>query len=446
MLALKPQIDTTPAFMGAVLRLPFDQKFRLPCTIDGYKCEPSPSRLRIFVSSPFVPASIRGMRFLYRAIILFVFVCFHSSVGIALDPTSHISQYGHSIWRMQDGYFGGTPTAITQTKDGYIWVRSQGGLFRFDGVQFVRWGAQPGEELPTGDSMLGARDGSLWLGTGAGLTHLVNGRLTLYEKGWVSLPLIEDKDGKIWFFHVRPGDRTHPLCQVLRGEVHCYGNEAGLDIPGPSAMAQDASGDFWVGSDRTLVRWRPDSFGSSKVYRPQTLQSNPGYLGVARIICADDGSVWVGIAKPGKGGGLQHLINGTLKPFLAPKLNGETLTVTALLSDHQDNLWVGTLHGLYKIRDKNVDRYDTAEGLSGDVVRNIFEDREGNIWVATSGGLDMFRDLSIKSISAREGLSVEAVESVAAERDGRVLIGSSRLQVLEPGGVSVDTEKNPPGN
>ena len=211
-------------------------------------------------------------------------------------------------------------------------------------------------------------------------------------------------------------------------------------------MAQDASGDLWVGSDRTLVRWRPNSSGSSKVYRPQTLQSQAGNFGVAGITPAADGSVWVGIASPGKGGGLQHLINGTLKPFLAPKLNGETLTVTALLSDHQENLWVGTLHGLYKIRGKNVDLYGTAEGLSGDVVRKIFEDREGNIWVATSGGLDMFRDLRVKSISTREGLNEDAVESVAAARDGRVWVGTSRLQVLEPRGVSLDAERAPPGN
>src|SRR5579863_8202089 len=330
MLALKPQIDTTPAFMGAVLRLPFDQKFRLPGMIDGYTCEPSPSRLRIFVSSPFVPASIRGMRFLYRAIILFVFVCFHSSVVIALEPTSHISQYGHSVWRVQDGYFGGTLTAIAQTTDGYIWVRSQGGLFRFDGVRFVRWRAGSGEELSSTSvqTILGARDGSLWVGTETGLAHLVNGRLTLSEKGWATAPLIEDRDGKIWFLRVRPGDLTHPICEALQGEVHCYGKEAGLDIPGSSAMAQDDSGDLWVGSDRTLVRWRPGSSGSTKVYRPQTLQSNPGEEGVAGITCAADGSVWVGIAFPGKGGGLQHLVNGALKPFLAPKLNGETLTVT----------------------------------------------------------------------------------------------------------------------
>jgi hypothetical protein len=115
-------------------------------------------------------------------------------------------------------------------------------------------------------------DGSLWVGAEAGLAHLVNGRLTLYEKGWLSEPLIEDRDGKIWFLHVRPSGRTHSLCQVLQGEVHCYGNEDRLDIPGSGAIAQDASGDLWVGSERSLVRWRPVFSGPSKVYRPKALQ------------------------------------------------------------------------------------------------------------------------------------------------------------------------------
>jgi hypothetical protein len=49
-------------------------------------------------------------------------IFFISSAGriVALDPTSHISQYGHSVWRVQDGYFGGMPNSITQTTDGYI--------------------------------------------------------------------------------------------------------------------------------------------------------------------------------------------------------------------------------------------------------------------------------------------------------------------------------------
>jgi ligand-binding sensor domain-containing protein len=103
----------------------------------------------------------------------------------ALDPTSHISQYGHSVWRVQDGYFGeAATTSITQTTDGYIWVGTAAGLYRFDGVSFVRWSSPFGEELPSSNvlSLLGARDGNLWISTLRGLAHLVQDRLTVYLK------------------------------------------------------------------------------------------------------------------------------------------------------------------------------------------------------------------------------------------------------------------------
>jgi hypothetical protein len=64
----------------------------------------------------------------------------------ALDPTHRISQYGHSSWKIQDGYFGSQPVSITQTTDGYLWVETEGGIFRFDGVQFVSWTSLTGEK------------------------------------------------------------------------------------------------------------------------------------------------------------------------------------------------------------------------------------------------------------------------------------------------------------
>jgi len=371
-------------------------------------------------------------------------ILFVTSAGwiVALDPTSHISQHGHSVWRLQDGYFGGRPRHVAQTTDGYIWVGTNNGLFKFDGVRFVRWRAQSGEDLPSSSIsfLLGARDGSLWVGTEAGLAHLVNGRLSLCEKGSAVPLIMEDRDGKIWFSQYRNQNDDRPLCQVLESDVRCYGSKDGLDVFDTrpiAAMAQDAFGDLWLGGVRTLVKWRAGAV--SKVYRPQALQSNPGYTGVEWITPAPDGSLWVGIAVPRKGGGLQHLIDGTLKPFLARKLNGETLTVLTLCIDRQENLWVGTSHGLYKIYGTDVDHYGSAEGLSGDFVGDIFQDREGDVWVATSEGLDMFRDLRVKTISAREGLSEDGVESVAAARDGRVWIGTSRVQLLEPKSLSLDT-------
>jgi ligand-binding sensor domain-containing protein len=106
----------------------------------------------------------------FLSLLLFLFAV--SSLW-AVDPSRHISQYGHTAWRIQDGVFNGSPFAVTQTTDGYLWIGTRAGLLCFDGVRFVPWTSPDGKYLPSSDigSLLGARDGSLWIGMEGGLSH-----------------------------------------------------------------------------------------------------------------------------------------------------------------------------------------------------------------------------------------------------------------------------------
>ena len=422
------------------------------CLFDEASQGYSPMRQQEKMPSRTIAAAVKNAKRSGMArisVLLAILVFCSSERGAALDPQSHISQYGHTVWRVQDGFFGGVPFIVTQTTDGYIWVGTAAGLYKFDGVRFVRWLPPSGEELPSSDifDLLGARDGSLWIGTSAGLVHLVKDRLSVYQKseGWSVSHIIEDKEGKIWFSEWRRSDRAYAsLCQVVETGVYCYGSKEGLDVVGGSVLAQDPSGNFWVGGDTTLVKWRP---GVSKIYRSPALRVSGTSNTFTDVLPEPDGSVWVGIDVGGHGGGLQRLIDGTLRPFLAPKLNGETIQVKALLNDRQGNLWVATDNkGLYRIRGTDVDHYGSTEGLSSDFVISVFEDREGNIWVATTRALEMFRDFRVRSVSKLEGLHMDEVDSLAAARDGSVWIGSDRLQLLGPHGVSSVPEKELPGN
>jgi signal transduction histidine kinase/ligand-binding sensor domain-containing protein len=367
----------------------------------------------------------------------FLLVLFLARAVFALNPDRHISQYGHTAWRIQDGLFGGEVRTVTQTTDGYIWVGTEAGLFRFDGVRFVSWSSQEVEQMPSTSitALLGARDGSLWIGTDAGLVHRVNQHLITYlqGEGYIS-SILQDVNGEIWIARDRSGDNTQPLCKVIGIGVRCYGNEDGVPAFLAGPLVQDASSNLWLGGDTALLRWRP---GSSNVYRPKALKSNAGVDGVEALSVAADGSIWVGMALRGRGLGLQHLGDGGLKSFVAPKLNGETVEVTELLEDHEKNLWVGTSdQGIYRIHGADVDHYRTTDGLSSDFISQFYEDREGDLWVATAKGLDCFRDLRMSSFSTREGLSADAVDSVLASRDGTIWIGNaSKLDVLGPGGV-----------
>src|SRR4051794_14924262 len=93
-----------------------------------------------------------------------------ASVAAGLDPRTSITQYGHTAWRVRDGYFAGPPSAITQTTDGFLWIGTDAGLIRFDGVRFLPFEPPAGSRLPDERivSLLGTRDGSLWVGTANG--------------------------------------------------------------------------------------------------------------------------------------------------------------------------------------------------------------------------------------------------------------------------------------
>jgi ligand-binding sensor domain-containing protein len=373
----------------------------------------------------------------------FVLLFFTPSPVHALDTSRQISQYGHTAWRIEDGVFAGAPNVMAQTTDGYLWIGTQAGLMRFDGVRFVSWRPPERSELPSSriNSLLGARDGSLWIGTSAGLARWRNGSLTNYKDATGSImAILEDRTGTIWIARANLSDTNGPLCKVTDTGVRCYGRDDGLALPYSVTLANDSLGNVWLAGGAMVSRW-PTS--SADTYVPAGLNPAENFNGVVALAGGPDGSVWVGLVHAGKGGGLQQLAHGTWKPFITPEFDGSTLKVTALLLDRDSSLWVGTLNqGIYRIQGNKVDHFRGSDGLSGDAVSGLFQDREGNIWIATSRGIDNFHDLRVASFSTRQGLSADQVNSVLASRDGTVWIGNYSLDVLRSGKITSIQPRN----
>ena len=144
-----------------------------------------------------------------------LFASFATNLARAVDPNNHISQYAHTAWRVQDGIFEGTPRVLAQTADGYLWIGTMSGLFRFDGVRFVPWAPPAGEKLPSQriNSLLGGTDGSLWIGTAVGLSRWQNNHLTNYEdQRGVVTAIVEDTDSTIWA-NISPSAAEHSTLQ-----------------------------------------------------------------------------------------------------------------------------------------------------------------------------------------------------------------------------------------
>ncbi len=380
-------------------------------------------------------------------LLLFCFLLFFLSISPvgALDTTKQISQYGHTAWRIEEGVFAGTPNVIAQTADGYLWIGTQAGLMRFDGVRFVSWRPPEGNELPSSriNSLLGGRDGSLWIGTSMGLARWRNGSLTNYRDASGSImAILEDRAGTIWIARANLSDTKGPLCKVTGTGLRCYGRDDGLALPYAVTLANDSLGNVWAAGGLMVSRWQTSSGGT---YVPAGLNPAEIFNGVLALAARPDGSLWVGLVHRGKGGGLQQLTHGVWKPFVTPEFEGSTLRVTALLLDRDNSLWVGTLNrGIYRIQGNRVDHFRGSDGLSGDAVsvNGLFQDREGNIWVSTSRGIDKFHDLRVTSFSTRQGLNSDQVNSVLASRDGTVWIGSYSLDVLRSGKITSIQPRN----
>ena len=142
-----------------------------------------------------------------------------------LDPAYEANQYAHTAWKVRDGSFKDSIAAIAQTPDGYLWLGTQFGLLRFDGIRHIVWQPPQGQQqLPSINirRLFASSDGRLWIGTQLGLASWKDGRLTLHPEvpGQVG-GIVEGRDGTVW-----AGTRYPPpgkLCAFRRDSVRCYG-------------------------------------------------------------------------------------------------------------------------------------------------------------------------------------------------------------------------------
>jgi signal transduction histidine kinase/ligand-binding sensor domain-containing protein len=367
--------------------------------------------------------------------LLVVLVCPHLA---GLDPSRKISQFGHNMWRIQDGYLPAPPQAIAQTEDGYLWIGTDAGLVRFDGVRFVPWASPSGEKLPSDQILylLGTSDGSLWIGTGKGLARWKRGTLTTYR----DLPnriwgMVEDHDGDIWIVRSRIEDTRGPLCRIRDTDLRCFGRDDGIPILRATGLALDSSGYFWISGDQGLCKWKP---GYSAVYFHRDLAKRGYLMGVDALSVLDESHVWIGLQQPNGNLQLQELDHGKWTAHPLPKAQGPAPSTNVLFRDPEGALWIGTASdGVYRRFGDKTDHFSSADGLSSDSIERFFQDREGVLWVASTKGIDSFRDLPVVSYSIKEGLVSDSVSTILASHDGGVWIGGAEaLSFLKQGKLS----------
>ena len=171
--------------------------------------------------------------------------------ALALDPSLDVSQYGHTAWTARDGFSVGAIFAMAQTPDGYLWLGTEFGLFRFDGLHAVPWQPPAGQKLPNAPyALLVTRDGTLWIGTFAGLVSWNGNKLTEYPeiRQVFVTSLLEDHEGTVWagILAGSPKVRQVGCARSEAVSVKCD-SQNGAFGTFVWSLYEDSSGTLWAG-------------------------------------------------------------------------------------------------------------------------------------------------------------------------------------------------------
>lgn len=335
----------------------------------------------------------------------------------ALDSSKQLTQYMLSSWEIAQGLPQNTVEDIAQTPDGYLWIATQEGLARFDGIRFTVFdrGNTPEFESNLINALLADRTGRLWIGTGNGLVLQERGKFRsfLREDGLAGnyvRRLNEGADGRIWV------GTEGGLTRIEAGHFTSFGLKDGLADASIRAIHEDSRGTLWVGTARGgLHRLRSGRFEVVSLGTERAANA-------VRAFHEDiDGTLWIATYD----GDLYRGAGGQFVQVTSPATLGGG--VRALRRDRDGNLWVATVNGLGRLTTGNSYAVVTSDqGLPSTEIRSLHEDQEGNLWIGTNGGgLVRLRDGKVTPFGEREGLAGHLAWTIAETRSGALLIGTN---------------------
>ena len=365
------------------------------------------------------------------------------------------------VWDTERGLPSSLVASVAQTHEGYLWVATQNGLLRFDGLRFVAFDPDNTPQLPHArvEHVFVDAAGTLWINTYDG--SITSWRDGVFRKEWtgagprrfeaflaVSTPdetvfvldtgavirragastgawqvlrppdtdlvplFAQDKGGALWIKST--DDRLWRLERGVLREAPARGR-VGARV---RCLARDGEGRLWIGTDAEIAVFEGDHF------RPMTPLNGESRIDVSMLFFTQDGGHWViANGRARKARGRQWIWAGEAGKGLAGpyrvSLNG--------VEDRRGGIWLSDVgQGLLHVRSDGTARWiKVADGLPGDRIRDLLEDREGNIWLAVDrGGLVRLRDARFRVFTAAAGLRTPAAASVAEDRDGSIWMGS----------------------
>jgi diguanylate cyclase (GGDEF)-like protein len=362
----------------------------------------------------------------------------------ALEPDRRATQYVARVWSVADGLPDQAIRTLIQSRDGYLWLGTHGGLARFDGRRFVIFDhATSGLGHDHVSALAEDSRGRIWIGTEQGLFRLEHGAIKPIEALGTAriLALASDPDGRMWV-----GGERGLLRVDADDSVERFGKDEGLGLV---QAIEFAGSEMYVGTNRGAYRRGDGGFMPI---------AGAGSDQVGALLAARDGRLWVvtpdalltleqdqvsnriavrweyqqirdlledrhgNIWAASYGAGIQRIETRGFDTVGIGTGYGDRRP-NRLLEDREGNLWAATREGLIRLRDGAAIAWSTEEGLAAAHSRGVFEDRDGSIWVAHVAGVSRIGDGVVRNFDRGDGLPAEVQRTILRDRDNVLWVG-----------------------
>ena len=331
----------------------------------------------------------------------------------ATDLRSVLTDYALESWSQKDGLPDAGIVALAQDGDGYIWIGTDAGPYRFDGVRFASWNvlSNTADKPRAARALTAARDGSMWIGFGA------PARIVVYSRGVVrtfsqaeGLPaasiamLVEDGGGRFW---AGSADGLYGL--TAQGRWERWGEDKGVPPGGVVAGHVSRNHRLVVAAGRHLLELDATA---QRFVRVADQPDDPRAIGedpFGAILVSDQEE------------GFRRALPGSPRIGHTERGRGRSI-----IRDRRNNIWIGTAgQGLWRVkfdqsgRARFTERATALTGLLADGVVALAEDRDGNIWAGTPEGLNRLTPHKVAQVT-----DIGLVAGVERASAGTVWIGT----------------------
>jgi ligand-binding sensor domain-containing protein/signal transduction histidine kinase len=323
--------------------------------------------------------------------------------------------FNFQCWQKEQGLPQSPIRALAQTHDGYLWIGSDDGLARFDGLRFVAFGIQEGIKSGPVSTLFEDSNDALWIGSAdSGLSCRQNNQITTLTTR-DGLPadaitaLAEDSAGRLWIgtsagLMLRHNGQLQPLnaAETFKGQRI-------------TALFKDRQGQMWVGVKGVGVfQYVNDQFVPLRGDSTDELLKDSHCLLMDRM-----GRIWIGA---GEDFVLCH--DGDRWHHYRIPRNQAKSHVSTLAEESDGTIWAGSAGGgLLQFKEGKFAAIPTGSGLAGNLIESLLADREGRLWVGTDAGLNRLRRQSLFTLSQSEGLGFGAAQGLAEVTPGVVWVG-----------------------